>query len=441
MGKYTIAIDAGHFPACVNGGSQGYKEGKSMMVLAKLLFAELAAYKDITPYLTRTDTDDSNPNNEVSLDERGRRAGKAGAHALFSLHSNAGGGRGTEVYYSLKQPNDKAFAALLCTQIAAALGISNRGAKTRLYPDTTNTDYYGIIREPLENGVSHAFIIEHAFHDNTEEERLLMDQNNLAKIAKVEAVQIAAWLGVSAKKEETNGRTAITGNTAATAAQMRAYLLAVNPQATEYAAILPEIYVEEAGAEGIRADVAFAQSCLETGNFKFGGDVKPDQNNFAGIGATGGVTGNRFATPREGIRAQIQHLKAYANAEPLKGTCIDPRFKYVARASAPYVEWLGIQENPNGKGWATGAGYGGKILAILAAILSTKPAVPVETIKAGSTVKLKQGAKTYTGGTLASFVYARNHVVKEINGERVVITYGGVVVAAVKLADLTLVKA
>ncbi len=62
-------------------------------------------------------------------------------------------------------------------------------------------------------------------------------------------------------------------------------------------------------------------------------------------------------------------------------------------------------------------------------------------IKAGSVVRLKAGAKTYTGGGLASFVYARDHTVKEVSGDRVVITYGGVVVAAVKLADLTLVKA
>lgn len=62
------------------------------------------------------------------------------------------------------------------------------------------------------------------------------------------------------------------------------------------------------------------------------------------------------------------------------------------------------------------------------------------TIKAGSTVRVNKGAKTYTGGGLASFVYNRDHAVKEISGDRVVITCGGVVVAAVKLADLTLVK-
>ena len=70
------------------------------------------------------------------------------------------------------------------------------------------------------------------------------------------------------------------------------------------------------------------------------------QNNFCGMGVTqNGVKGNSFATPQLGIRAQIQHLKAYASTEPLKQDCIDTRFRYVQRGCAPYVEWLGIQEN------------------------------------------------------------------------------------------------
>lgn len=66
-------------------------------------------------------------------------------------------------------------------------------------------------------------------------------------------------------------------------------------------------------------------------------------------------------------------------------------------------------------------------------------AAPAPQITEGSTVRVKEGAKTYTGGGLASFVYGRDHIVKEISGDRAVITFGGVVVAAVKLADLTLV--
>ena len=62
--------------------------------------------------------------------------------------------------------------------------------------------------------------------------------------------------------------------------------------------------------------------------------------------------GNSFGSVREGIRAQIQHLKAYASSDGLNNACVDPRFSYVKRASAIYVEWLGIKENPYGGGWA-----------------------------------------------------------------------------------------
>ena len=65
------------------------------------------------------------------------------------------------------------------------------------------------------------------------------------------------------------------------------------------------------------------------------------------------------------MRAQIQHLKAYANKEALKNTCVDVRFSYVTRGSAPYVEWLGIQENPNGGGWAASKNYGNDLLGLI----------------------------------------------------------------------------
>ena len=63
---------------------------------------------------------------------------------------------------------------------------------------------------------------------------------------------------------------------------------------------------------------------------------------------------------------------------------MDPRFSYVTRGCAEYVEWLGQKENPDGKGWATGAGYGEKILSILKAILTAnepKPETEEEEVK------------------------------------------------------------
>ncbi len=69
------------------------------------------------------------------------------------------------------------------------------------------------------------------------------------------------------------------------------------------------------------------------------------------------------------IQHQIQHLKAYASTDALINERIDPRFRYVTRGCAPYVEWLGQKENPQGKGWAAGEKYGEKILSILKAVM------------------------------------------------------------------------
>ena len=130
------------------------------------------------------------------------------------------------------------------------------------------------------------------------------------------------------------------------------------------------IIIEEANAENVRGEVVFAQSMLETGWLSYGGDSEITQFNFAGLGTTGdGVKGNSFPDVRTGLRAQVQHLKAYASSEALNQECVDERFDYVTRETAPYVEWLGIPENPHGRGWAGGAGYGAKILRILTAIL------------------------------------------------------------------------
>ncbi len=124
-----------------------------------------------------------------------------------------------------------------------------------------------------------------------------------------------------------------------------------------------QIYIEEAATEGIRAEVAFCQAMKETGFLTYTGDVRIEQFNFAGIGATGGgEPGNSFSSVRAGIRAQIQHLKAYASTDALNSQCVDPRFQYVKRGTTPYVEWLGIQENPNGGGWAAAKNYGGSII-------------------------------------------------------------------------------
>ncbi len=130
-----------------------------------------------------------------------------------------------------------------------------------------------------------------------------------------------------------------------------------------------DAYIYEAYQEGVRPEVAFAQMCHETGFLRFGGQVSIGQLNFAGIGATdGGAAGASFSDILTGIRAQIQHLKAYASTEALNNTCVDPRFSLVTRGCAPRVEDLG-----NGY-WASSSDYGTSLLSKIYSILSASTA-------------------------------------------------------------------
>ena len=120
------------------------------------------------------------------------------------------------------------------------------------------------------------------------------------------------------------------------------------------------MYIEECNAEGVRVEVAFSQAMKETNFLRYTGRVPITAKNFAGLGAIDSDVSAyaSFPTVRCGIRAHVQHLKAYASTAALNNGCVDPRFSLVTRGCAPYVEWLGQKENPYGKGWATAQGYG-----------------------------------------------------------------------------------
>ena len=164
----------------------------------------------------------------------------------------------------------------------------------------------------------------------------------------------------------------IMGEPDLTVAQMRKFLRNVNPNAPEG---IEEMYLEEGRIEGVRGDIAFCQAIHETNYFRFTGIAKPEWHNPAGLGVTGAkdsngeYVGNKFPDWRTGVRAQIQHLKAYASTEPLNNPCVDQRFSLVKRGSA--ITWT----NLNGKWAVPGTTYGQSILALYEKI----KAIPVET--------------------------------------------------------------
>ncbi len=190
-----------------------------------------------------------------------------------------------------------------------------------------------------------------------------------------EEIQIEETQKKDARTEETKGQYPIMGSSQTTADQMKAYFeMAGVPYPSEALGkggadtieTFCQMYYEEAAAEGVRPEVAFVQTMKETNWLQYGGDASIEQFNFAGLGTTGGgVPGNSYPDVRTGIRAQIQHLKAYATTDVLSQECVDDRYIYVTKGSAPYVEWLGQKENPQGLGWATDENYGYSIVEMI----------------------------------------------------------------------------
>lgn len=167
--------------------------------------------------------------------------------------------------------------------------------------------------------------------------------------------------------------TPIMGAPVATKEQCLKYLLRVNPSPslTVPPKALVDHYYEEGKREGIRPDIAFAQALQETGHFRYGGLVKPNQNNFCGLGSMhSGAKGAWFESPRIGARAHIQHLLAYSSTRQPKGEIVDPRYRLVKTTKnfGRARTWADL----NGRWAIPGKDYAQKIMTIYSKILSEK---------------------------------------------------------------------
>jgi N-acetylmuramoyl-L-alanine amidase len=142
--------------------------------------------------------------------------------------------------------------------------------------------------------------------------------------------------------------------------QLIQFLADNNPGAVNQYADLARYYREEASIEGISYDIAFCQMCLSTNFLRFGGNISPAQNNFAELGSVGGGPGGAtFSSAQEGVRAQIQMLKAYASTEPLVQQEVPGiRFRFVTRGIAPLIDQL------SGR-WSADLNYGTQIIALV----------------------------------------------------------------------------
>lgn len=380
MSKVRVCLDAGHYGSKYNHSPvvSSYYESVMVWNLHLKLKAELEArgFEVITTRASR-DTD-------LAVYNRGTAS--KGCDVFLSLHSNACGTESVDypvVYRAYDNLNNvDALALKIAKKIGELMGTRQAG-RTATRKNSAGGEYYGVLRGARAVGTPFYMLVEHSFHTNTAATKWLSVDANLDKLAAAEAELLAEHFGLQAVPE---GKTVIMGKAQATAQQMALFCRSKNaaPQLTSCSLEqLAQMFLEEGEVEGVRGDVAFAQSLHETGYFRYGGIVLPSQNNYAGIGALNGNNKGEAATfpdPRTGIRAQIQHLKAYASTDALVNGCVDPRFSLVSRGSAPYVEWLGASDNPNGKGWAVpGKGYGEKVITILNQIVAQEvPQSPAE---------------------------------------------------------------
>lgn len=376
-----ICLDAGHVGSKYNQSPvvKTYYESAMVWALHLKLKAQLEA-RGFQVVTTRASID-----TDLGVYERGTAS--KGCDVFISLHSNACGTESVDypvVYRAYDNKNNVDTLALkLAKKVGELMGTTQAG-RTATRKNSSGGEYYGVLRGARAVGTPCYMLVEHSFHTNTKATKWLSKDANLDKLAVAEADILAEFFGMESSTE--SEKTAIMGKAQATAQQMALFCRSKNsaPQLTSCSLEqLAEMFIEEGEAEGVRGDVAFAQSLHETGYFKFGGIVLPTQNNYAGIGAlNGNATGQAasFPDPRTGVRAQIQHLKAYASTEALVNECVDPRFSLVARGVAPYVEWLGAADNPQGCGWAVpGAGYGANIVKLLGQIMAQEtPQAPAE---------------------------------------------------------------
>ena len=163
----------------------------------------------------------------------------------------------------------------------------------------------------------------------------------------------------------------IMGTPLASQEQCVKYLLSVNPSPNISVSPkeLVSYYYEEGAREGIRPDVAFAQALKETGFFRYVGTVTPDQNNYCGLGTTSSdVKGAYFSSAQLGVRAQIQHLLAYASTRQPNEQVVDPRYGLVRNTYG--ARTLNSWTDLNGRWAVPGYTYGQSIMSMFREMLS-----------------------------------------------------------------------
>lgn len=545
-----ICIDAGHYgkynrsPAIPE-----YYESDMVWKLHLLQKQYLEEYEGVTVITTR-----QNQATDKALYDRG--ACSKGCDLFISDHSNAvGSGVNDSVDYvavyhltddTTTQVDDisKVIAGKLAPVIADVMGASQGGRiVTRKSENDRNGDgmlndnYYGVLHGARMVNTP-GMILEHSFHTNTKMTLWLLDDSNLARLARAEVEVLAAHFGLKKKGDAASADT--TGTQAAALKDL---------SEKDMIAKVGTLFTADQQRSGILASVSFAQFILESGWGK--SELAQNANNCFGMkcSLSGNTWGNSAwdgsskytkETKEQGTDGSYETITADFRKYPdIEHSIADHSAYLIGAMKGSKKRYEGLAGEKDYKkavqlikdgGYATALTYVDNLCSIIETWNLTQydvqntPAAPTAGVKykvqagayskqdnaakqekelkaagfdtymvkvgnlykiqvgayskkenadamlakvkaagfdafittengeavatgtpakkeitVGCNVRVNQGAKTYDGKTLKSFVYARNHQVKSISGDRVVITYQGTVVAAVKKSDLALV--
>lgn len=283
----------------------------------------------------------------------------SGATLCISCHNNSFNGvaRGFEVIHSIH--SDGTLSNYILNEVGKT-GFPVRRAYSRESSSYPGSDFYFVIRQTYP--IVETIIVEFGFMDNVEDFNILTDPSWQDRLTGAVAAGIKQYMPPQA-----TSKTSIIGSPLLYKWQLKRALMSNNPSAE---ASIVDTYYKIAKIYGIKADLAFLQAMLETNWLKFTGVVKPDQNNFAGLGATGGSNpGERFPSVEAGVEAHIQHLYAYSTTSQLPPGRVlyDTRFALVVRGSATHWEDL------NGKWAVPGTNYGENIVSMQKAVNTGYP--------------------------------------------------------------------
>lgn len=195
-----VYVGIGHGGSDSGAVGNGFKEKDLTLSIGKYCNERLKQY-GIETKISRTTDVDSSINSKVAASNAFK------ADVCMDIHINAGGGDGSEVYYSHVSPNGKKLAQAI-VDATLAIRQNTRGIKTRI--DDDGTDYYGMIRMTDAPAV----LVECAFIDNATDIQIINTEAKRKIFGYAIADGVAKYLGV--KLPTAKPSTAVTKPTSTT---------------------------------------------------------------------------------------------------------------------------------------------------------------------------------------------------------------------------------